>query len=189
MLTMKRLRDDLDVEGHASEELLPIVYNELRILASTRLRNEAGNQTLQPTALVHEAWLRLAGGGEVKWRNEGHFFGAASQAMRRILVERARARATTKRSAPPAGDVLEQQNIVNDDHIVMIHECLTLLEKSDPDSAKVVLLKFYGGLGSQEIARITGRGVRSVERHWMLAKARLYQLILAQDPSAEKTGE
>lgn len=185
---MKSPRQDPDAEGRASEELLPIVYNELRILASARLRNEIGNQTLQPTALVHEAWLRLTVGGDAKWRNEGHFFGAASQAMRRILVERARARATTKRLAPPGSDILDQQDFENDDHIVMIHECLTLLEKSDPDSAKVVLLKFYGGLDTQEIARITGRGVRSVERHWMLAKARLYQLILAQNQAAEEPG-
>jgi len=174
-------KDDL----HTSEKLLPVVYEELRRLAAARLKNEAGSQTLQPTALVHEAWLRVSGIEMPQWESEGHFFGAAAQAMRRILVERARGKATLKRSLPdnphPDGEWME-----NDDHIIMIHECLDRLERSDPCSAKVVLLKFYGGLSSEEIGRIMGRSVRSVERHWMFAKAKLYRMITAdQSPDGD----
>ena len=97
--------------------------------------------------------------------------------MRRILVERARGKARLKRSRPDDLSFMDQDWEENDDHIIMIHECLTRLEKSDPDSAKVVLLKFYGGLSSSEIGQMTGRSTRSVERQWMYAKAQLYRLI------------
>lgn len=167
-----------DVSNFASDKLLPVVYEELRRLAAYRLKNEFGNQTLQPTALVHEAWIRIAGSDERSWEDQVHFFNAAALAMRRILVERARGKARIKRSRPDDDlSFMDQEWIGNDDHIIMIHECLTLLEKSDPESAKVVLLKFYGGLSSSEIGQMTGRSVRSVERQWMYAKAQLYRLI------------
>ena len=160
----------------SSDELLPIVYEELRRLAAFRLKHEAGNKTLQPTALVHEAWIRLASSEVKPWENRAHFFNAAAQAMRRILVDRARAQSRQKRTRPeehPLGESAGE----SDAHVLMIHECLTRLEKIDPYSAKVVLLKFYGGLSSEEISGITGRSVRSVERQWMFAKAKLYQMI------------
>jgi RNA polymerase sigma factor (TIGR02999 family) len=162
---------------YASEKLLPMVYEELRRLAAFRLKNEFGNQTLQPTALVHEAWLRIAGNDERSWEDQVHFFNAAALAMRRILVERARGKARIKRRRPDDLSFMNQDWTDNDDHIIMIHECLTLLENSDPESAKVVLLKFYGGLSSSEIGQMTGRSMRSVERQWMYAKAQLYRLI------------
>jgi RNA polymerase sigma factor (TIGR02999 family) len=179
---------DADNEGFASDELLPIIYNELRNLAAYRLNNELGYQTLQPTALVHEAWVRIAGSEHTAWKSRAHFFGAAAVAMRRILVERARSKTTVKRKAPMDAATLEHGWMENDDHIIMIHECLILLEKTDPDSAKVVLLKFYGGLSSKEIGEITGRSLRSVERQWMFAKAKLYQIILAQQESRNRDG-
>jgi RNA polymerase sigma factor (TIGR02999 family) len=172
---------DLDFSAnsnsYASDKLLPMVYEELRRLAAFRLKNEFGNQTLQPTALVHEAWLRISGSDERSWEDQVHFFNAAALAMRRILVERARGKARIKRTRPDDLSFMDQEWIENDDHIIMIHECLTLLEKSDPESAKVVLLKFYGGLSSSEIGQMTGRSVRSVERQWMYAKAQLYRLV------------
>lgn len=160
----------------SSDELLPIVYEELRRLAAFRLKHEGGSKTLQPTALVHEAWIRLASAEVKPWENQAHFFNAAAQAMRRILVDRARAQSRQKRTQPDEMAIGESAG-ESDAHILMIHECLTRLEKIDPYSAKVVLLKFYGGLSSEEISNITGRSVRSVERQWMFAKAKLYQMI------------
>ena len=175
---------DGEDDNYSSDKVLPMVYIELRRLAAIRLTRETGYQTLQPTALVHEAWLRMAGGEETTWKSKGHFYGAASQAMRRILVERARGKARIKRKAP-SDAIIEEGLMENDDHIIMIHDCLTRMEKSDPESAKVVLLKFYGGLSNQEIAGIIGSSLRSVERQWMFAKAKLFQMILAQ----EQTGD
>ncbi|WP_035612031.1 ECF-type sigma factor [Haloferula sp. BvORR071] len=161
----------------ASERLLPLVYEELRRLAAARMMKELPGQTLQPTALVHEAWLRLIGKGECSWQNRAHFFGAAAQAMRRILVDRSRSRAAIKRRATedaPGSDMLTNPT---EDHILMIHESLKRLEQEDPEAARIVLLKFFSGLGSEEIARMNSCSVRSVERQWTMAKARLYQMI------------
>ncbi|MDB6076536.1 MAG: polymerase subunit sigma-24 [Akkermansiaceae bacterium] len=165
-------------EGVASERLLPLVYEELRRLAASRMQRESGSQTLQPTALVHEAWLRLVGNGDPSWQNQAHFFGAAARAMRRILVDRSRSKAAMKRqSRENVPDLDNEATVEADDHILMIHESLKRLEKEDPAAANVVLLKFYSGLSSEEIARMSQCSVRSVERQWTLAKARLYQMI------------
>lgn len=166
-------------EGHLpSERLLPMVYDELRRLAASRMVGESSGHTLQPTALVHEAWLRLEGGGEGTWENQAHFFGAAARAMRRILVDRARRKSAIKRQlGDPLADFSADRHPEQDDHILLIHESLARLEKEDPEAAEIVLLKFFSGLGSKEIARLTGSSVRSVERCWTLAKARLYQMI------------
>lgn len=168
-----------DPQMAAAEMLLPRVYQELRTLAAAQLRNESGYQTLQPTALVHEAWLRISGDGEIDgdWQDNRHFLGIAAIAMRRILVERARSKATIKRTVPDTPDSMHPNPTINDDHLIMIHECLSVLEKSDPDSAKVVLLKFYGGFSNHEIAKSTGWSLRTVERQWMFAKAKLFRLI------------
>ncbi len=172
-------------ERLASEELLPLVYEELRRLAASRMFRERAGHTLQPTALVHEAWLRLAGENDISWENRAHFFGAAAQAMRRILVDRSRRKAALKRQVT-AG---QQQDLSGDelmvpmpgDHILMIHESLKRLEQDDPEAAEVVLLKFFCGRSSEEISQMLGRSVRSVERQWTLAKARLYQMIREED--------
>lgn len=164
-------------QGETTDALLPKIYRELRSLAAMHLRNESGYQTLQPTALVHEAWVRISGDDDDTWKSNEHFLGVAAIVMRRILVERARSKATLKRKVPQQS-FLEGPGLVADaDHVIMIHECLTILEKSDPDSARVVLLKFYGGFSNPEIAQSTGWSVRTVERQWMLAKAKLYRLI------------
>ncbi len=169
--------DGLNDHGQlSSEQLLPIVYEELRRLASARMAQEAAGHTLQPTALVHEAWLRLSGDGGVAWQNRAHFFGAAALAMRRILVDRSRRKAADKRQAGEI-DLKDLMNPEPGNHILMIHESLTRLEQTDPMAARIVLLKFFSGLASDEIARMLGSSTRSVERQWTVAKARLYQMI------------
>ncbi|GAA5483135.1 ECF-type sigma factor [Haloferula sargassicola] len=177
----ERTADSWQDGGLSSDELLPLVYDELRRLAAQRLNHEWGsNQTLQPTALVHEVWLRLGEPSADMWNSQGHFFGAAAQAMRRILVDRARQKSAAKRSPTPDFDYFENQWNESDEHILMIHECLGALEKTNPDAAEIVLLKFYGGLTTHEIADITDSSVRSVERRWMFAKAKLFKLIRRQ---------
>lgn len=172
-------------ERIAAELILPKIYKELRTLAAIQLRNESGYQTLQPTALVHEAWVRVSNDGAGDWKGDRHLLGVAAIVMRRILVERARGKATIKRTIPePNESSASAGSVPNEDHLIMIHECLTKLEMSDPDSAKVVLLKFYGGFSNQEIAKSTGWSLRTVERQWMFAKAKLYRLIReSQNPA------
>jgi RNA polymerase sigma factor (TIGR02999 family) len=167
-------------ENCASEELLPLVYDELRRLAGARMAGEAAGQTLQPTALVHEAWLRLVKEGHRTWRNRAHFFRAAAQAMRRILVDRARHKLSLK-----CGGGFEKVTIENadpamttvDDRILLVDESLDRMEKEDPESARVITLKFFGGLTNKEVARILGVTERSVERQWAYAKACLFEMI------------
>jgi RNA polymerase sigma factor (TIGR02999 family) len=167
-------------ENFASEELLPLVYDELRHLATARLAKEAPGQTLQPTALVHEAWLRIAGEGGVNWNSRGHFFGAAAQAMRRILVDRARGKSAVKRGRNVDAldiDDVELMEAPPDDRVLLIDEMLERLEVEDPVSARVVTLKFFGGLTNKEIAEVQGVTERTAERQWAYARASLYQMI------------
>jgi RNA polymerase sigma factor (TIGR02999 family) len=169
-----------------SAELLPLVYDELRNVARERMSNLASGQTLQPTALVHEAWLKLSGDDSRKWNDRTHFFRAAVQAMRQILVDRARAKATRKRTLNP--EVFEMQTLdladaSVDDRVLLVDEMLTRLEKDEPDSVRLITLKFFGGLTNQEIAAMDGVTERTVERHWSYAKALLYQMI------REETGD
>jgi RNA polymerase sigma factor (TIGR02999 family) len=181
--------DDSPSGAYSSDKLLPVVYEALRRLAAQCLSREWGsNQTLQPTALVHEVWLRVRSEDAALWKNEGHFFGAAAHAMRRILVERARYKSAAKRKAPSEVEIFQGDWYEHDDHILMVHDCLSSLEKTDPESANVILLKFYAGLNNGEIARITGKGVRTVERQWMFAKAKLYKLIVADSESDRTSG-
>ncbi|MES2474392.1 MAG: ECF-type sigma factor [Verrucomicrobiota bacterium] len=169
----------------ASEELLPLVYDELRHLAAARMAEEAPNQTLQPTALVHEAWLRIAGEGGLKWNGRGHFFGAAALAMRRILVDRARGKASLKRGRNT--ELLDIDDVIlmeapPDERVLLIDEMLQRLEVEDPVSARVVTLKFFGGLTNKEIAEVQGVTERTAERRWAYARASLYEMIREDAP-------
>jgi RNA polymerase sigma factor (TIGR02999 family) len=167
-------------ERQASEELLPAVYEELRRLAAARLARESAGQTLQPTALVHEAWLQLVGSGERSWENRSHFFGAAADAMRRILIDKARRKSRLKHGAGQVRlDIndLELSAATPDDTILLINEALQRLEQEDPEQARVVVLKFFGGLTNLEVAESMGIGERTVDRQWACAKARLFQWI------------
>lgn len=170
-------------ESHASEDLLPLIYDELRRLAAARMANEAAGQTLQPTALVHEAWLRLVSEGGRTWRNREHFFRAAAQAMRRILVDRARQKLSLKRGGAfekVAIDDMDFPASTMDDRVLLVDQSLERLEKEDPESARVITLKFFGGLTNKEVARILGVTERSVERQWAYARASLFEMIQAE---------
>ncbi|MBB5350572.1 RNA polymerase sigma factor (TIGR02999 family) [Haloferula luteola] len=163
-----------------SEELLPLVYDELRTLAAQRLAGQAPGQTLQATALVHEAWLRLTHHSDRKWNDRTHFFRAAALAMRHILVNRARGKATLKRGENAHCVSLEGLEVADtgaEDRILEVDAALTVLEKEDPDSARVVTLKFFGGLTNKEIAAMENVTERTIERKWAYARNRLYQLI------------
>ena len=162
-----------------AEDLLPLVYEELRGLATARMAGAAG-QTLQPTALVHEAWLRLSGHDDRTWNDRAHFFRAAAQAMRCILVDRARLKSTLKRShgseRVDLGDI-DVAETSPDERVLLVNEMLDLLERDDPESARIVTLKFFGGLTNKEIARAEGVTERTIESKWAYAKTCLFQLI------------
>jgi len=170
-------------EACASEELLPLVYNELRRHASARMSHEQAGQTLQPTALVHEAWLRIFDGGESRWENRAHFFGAAAEAMRRILIENARKKSRLKRGGNQRlldVDDMEIAETTPEEKVLLIDEAVEQLQAQDPEKARVVVLKFFGGLTNQEVAETLHVTERTVERHWAYAKAWLFQAIRAQ---------
>jgi RNA polymerase sigma factor (TIGR02999 family) len=169
--------------GQASEKLLPLVYDELRRMAAARMVRESDGQTLQATALVHEAWLRLVSDGDRSWQNRAHFFGAAFEAMRRILIERARRRSSLKHGGGKERldiEGLELAETTPDDKVLLVNEALQQLEASQPERARVVVLKYFGGLTNKQVAETMDIGERSVDRHWMCAKNWLFQKIREQ---------
>ena len=170
-------------EARASEDLLPLVYHDLRRHAARQMAREAAGQTLQPTALLHEAWLRLTGDGQGQWQNRAHFYGAASEAMRRILIENARRKSRLKRGGGQVRVDIEHVELAAttpDEKILLINEALERLQTHDAEKARVVVLKFFGGHTNQEVAESLGLTERTVERHWAYAKAWLFQNIRAQ---------
>jgi RNA polymerase sigma factor (TIGR02999 family) len=170
-------------ERMATEELFPLVYEELRRMAAGRMANEAAGHTLQPTALVHEAWLQLVGNGDQVWQNRGHFFGAAAEAMRRILIVNARRKSALKRGGGQvrvAAEELEISAATPDEQVLLIDEALQWLEAEDPELARIVLLKFFGGLTNEEVAEARGVSVPTVKRQWVYAKTRLFRWIREQ---------
>jgi len=170
-------------ESRASEELLPLVYEELRHLAAARMAREQPGQTLQATAIVHEAWLRLVADGARTWQNRAHFFGAAAEAMRRILIENARRKASLKRGGGQVRvdiDGLELAGAAPDDKILLINEALEQLQAEDPEKARIVVMKFFGGMTNQEVAANLGLTERTIERQWAYARAWIYQAIRSQ---------
>ena len=165
----------------AASQLLPLVYNELRKLAADKLARETPGQTLQPTALVHEAYLRLVGEEEEQhWDNRGHFFAAAAEAMRRILVEVARQKASLKR-----GGDRDRRDVVDSllaapeprEDLVALDAALTKLAETDNQAAELVQLRYFAGLPIREIAEILGISPRTADRMWAYAKAWLHQEI------------
>jgi RNA polymerase sigma factor (TIGR02999 family) len=165
-------------EDHAAEKLLPLVYHELRNLATARMLQESGGHTLQPTALVHEAWLRLAGDSRQNWKGRAYFFAAAAEAMRRILVEHARRKARLKHGGKQERLNIEELDVPEpapDEKILLVDDALEQLERTNPERAQVVVLKFFGGMTNKETAETLGIGERSVDRHWVCARAWLYQ--------------
>lgn len=171
--------------GHpqAAAELLPLVYEDLRRLAVHRLARLSPGQTLQPTALVHEAWLRMAAEAQRDWAGPEHFFGAAAEVMRRVLVDHVRRRTRLKRGGGQVRLGLEELDLAGaspDEKVLLIEEALQLLEAQHPEKAKIVVLKFFGGLTDREAARHLGVTERTVERHWAFARAWLVRA-LGQD--------
>lgn len=162
-------------QGHpeALDQLLPLVYAELHRLAHARMRGEPSAQTLQTTALVHEAYVRLVGGTNVSWNNRAHFFGVCARLMRQILVDRARARKAEKRGGEsPRAELQDWQAAApaRDEEILALDEALTRLALQDPRRGKVVELRYFGGLTAEETAAVLDVSVETVVRDWKVAR-------------------
>ena len=176
---LTRLLKDGSKDPHqAAEELLPLVYEELRHLAAARMAQESAGQTLQATALVHEAWVRLTGGRDQKWANRAHFFAAAAEAMRRVLIENARKKSRLKHGGHLIRANLAEMDIpeaLTDDTLLLMDEALARLRAVDSEKGKIVVMKFFGGLTNQQVAEHLGVAERTVERQWAFAKAWLFE--------------
>lgn len=170
----------LRVEGgdrQAVDLLLPVVYQELRRLASSYLQRERGNHTLQPTALVHEAYLRLVDQSRVQWQNRAHFFGVSAQMMRRLLVDHARTQGARKRGGDVNKIQLEDGLVAGTSReagLVAVDDALRALEAQDPVKARIVEMRFFGGLSIEETAVAMDLSTATVNRHWRMAKAWLH---------------
>ncbi len=180
MNDVTRILSDIERgDPKAAGELLPLVYDELRKLAAHRLGRESPGQTLQATALVHDAYIRLVGSADPGWDSRGHFFAAAAEAMRRILVNRARDKRRLKRGGGKRRVDLDFESAAihldrPDEDIEALDEALERLEREDPECAALVKLRFFAGLGQEESARALGLARRTADRHWAYAKAWLY---------------
>ena len=173
-------------DAKAAEELLPLVYDELRKLAAAKMAHEAPGQTLQPTALVHEAWLRLGGDQQPSWKSRAHFFGAAAEAMRRILVDRARKKKTVRHGSgfDRADEIeLDQLPIATDpDRLLAINDALERLATEEPQCAEVVKLHCFVGMTHPEIAEALQVSDRTVKRYWSYAVAWLQRALETDVP-------
>lgn len=161
-------------DPRAADELLAAVYDELRRMARGQMRRERPGQTLQPTALVHEAYLRLVGAAPPSWESRGHFYRAAAEAMRRILIERARARARVKRGSDPVRTTLSDAALVTEpppEELLALDLALADLEARDAQMAAVVKLRYFAGLTVEETAAALGQSPRAVNRLWAAARA------------------
>lgn len=161
-----------------ADNLLPLVYQELRRLAAARMAREAAGHTLQPTALVHEAWLRLVKDEDRDWRNRAYFFAAASTAMRRILVENARRKSRIKhggRQSRVSIEDVEPAEPTVDERLLVLEEALAEMERDMPDVARVVVLKYFGRLTNKEVAEALDVSKSTVERQWFSAKRWLFK--------------
>jgi RNA polymerase sigma factor (TIGR02999 family) len=163
-----------------ADALLSLVYEQLRAIAQNRMREERSSHTLQATALVHEAYMKLIGDREVGFASRAHFFGAAAEAMRRVLIDHARRRDSQKRGAGRSPSPLSVVDLAADNNpaeILALDEALTKLESEDHRAAEVVRLRFFAGLGVDETAELLELSPRTVAREWSFARARLHQLL------------
>ena len=168
-------------DAHAAEELLPLVYEELRKLAAQKMSHEIPGQTLQPTALVHEAWLRLVGkDGQAQFKSRGHFFGAAAEAMRRILIENARRKQAQRHGGGQQRVDIQEVDLAaaaDDDELLAINDALEKLAARDQPKAELVKLRYFTGMTIEEAAEIMGISPATAKRHWNYARAWLHQEI------------
>lgn len=167
-------------DERAADQLLPLVYDELRKLALVRMANEKAGQTLQPTALVHEAWLKIAGDGNEHFANRAHFFKAAASAMQQILIDIARRKQRLKHGANLVGDELHESRIassVPSEELLAVNDALAALALEDPQAAEVVRMRYFVGLTVPEIAAALDLAPRTVDRHWAFARAWLKRTI------------
>jgi RNA polymerase sigma factor (TIGR02999 family) len=159
----------------AADELLPLVYEELRRLAARKMARESASQTLQPTALVHEAWLRLAGNPSATFQNTGHFFGAAAEAMRRILIDRARRRIAAKRGAGAEVADIEELEIAspteNDDQLLALSDAIEKLERLEPRKAELVKLRYFIAMSFDEASAALGIAVPTAKQWWAYSRS------------------
>jgi RNA polymerase sigma factor (TIGR02999 family) len=172
-----------DGDPKAIDELLPLVYGELRKLARSRMANEAPNQTLQPTALVHEAWLRLVGEANPKFENRAHFFAAAAEAMRRILIDNARRKHALRHGGGQQRVDMEDVDIVapaDGDELLAVNEMLDKLAAQNKVEAELVKLRYFVGMTLEEAAQVLGISARTADNYWAHARAWLFREIKAQ---------
>jgi RNA polymerase sigma factor (TIGR02999 family) len=165
-------------DSKAADALLPLVYDELRRLAAQRMAHEAPGQTLQATALVHEAWLRLGGDDQPSWQNRAHFFAAAAEAMRRILIDNARRKNYLRHGGGAERvnlDGLDLAASVDGEQLLALNEALDHLAAHDATKAQVVKLRFFAGLTNEQVARVLGVSEPTVKRHWTYARAWLFR--------------
>jgi RNA polymerase sigma factor (TIGR02999 family) len=171
-----------DGEPRAAEQLLPLVYDELRQLAARKLAREKPGQTLQATALVHEAYARLAGGGQ-RWDSPGHFFACAAQAMRRILIDRAREKHADKRGGDRKRldvDAIDLASKATPDQLLAVDDALARLAREDSAAARLVELRYFAGLTVEEAGRALGLSTATAYRHWKYARAWLHAELLGE---------
>jgi RNA polymerase sigma factor (TIGR02999 family) len=177
-------------DAAAAERLLPLVYQELRRLAAARMANERCGQTLQATALVHEAYLRLVGGSQGQgWNSRGHFFAAAAEAMRRILINAARDKKRLKRGGDRRRVDFGQIDVAaaaDDEHLLELNDALEALSAADVKAAELVKLMFFGGLTLRESAALLGMAPRTAEREWAYARAWLYDRLRRGDSKSNR---
>ena len=183
-------------QRQAADELLPLVYDELRQLAAGKMAQESPGQTLQPTALVHEAWLRLVGDGSERWEGRRHFFGAAAEAMRRILIDRARSKARLRRGGRLERVELDHVTLAvqdSDETVLAVNDALERLALQDPLKAELVKLRYFPGMKQEEVAQVLGLSEPTIRRYWAFARAWLHADLKAQlhaaganpDPASE----
>jgi RNA polymerase sigma factor (TIGR02999 family) len=180
-------------DAAALDQLVPLLYGELRQVARRAMARTPPGQSLQPTALVHEAWIRLVGKESATWENRRHFFFAAARAMHDVLVERARARASARRGGDLRRVELDDAALpfdMRDDDVIALGEALERLGRSDPERRRLVELRFFAGLSAQETADVLGVSLSTVERDWRFVKAKLHaELSSDQDRRETRPGD
>jgi RNA polymerase sigma factor (TIGR02999 family) len=167
-------------DHEAAEKLLDLVYQDLRRLAASKMAREAPGQTLQPTALVHEAWLRLVGSKDRKFLNRAHFFSAAAEAMRRILIDRARRKLAVRHGGGSMRVPLEENDLSSpnsDRQLLAVHEVLDKLASEHPAQAEVVKLRYFAGMTNEEISQVLGVSLATVKNYWTFARTWIYHEI------------